>query len=180
MCPHERILSCSLASPCTRLSRAQSTIKGSDFHRGVCLPMDGPFGQHTRLDVKTTMDLPGSSDASVATRAVPLDPAGLPVALPVTATFPWPSTYSSVSASGPLSRGSSGFTCVTARMSPCLRLAHVVTSMCPRLGSRWAGLALAGAGIAPAGSAGLCLAHRRSLRYRPLPDRHIVRIADRR
>ena len=86
--------------------------------------------------VKTTMALPGSSDASLAMRAVPLDPAGLPVALPVTATFPWPSTYSSVSASGPFSRGSSGFTCVTARLSHCLRLAHVVTSMCPRLGSR--------------------------------------------
>jgi hypothetical protein len=77
MCPHARLLSGSLAAPWTRLSRARRTIKGSDFHRGVCLPMDGPFGQHTRLHVKTPMDLPGSSDASVSTRAVPLDPAGI-------------------------------------------------------------------------------------------------------
>jgi hypothetical protein len=31
------------------------------------------------------------------------------------------------------------FTCVTARASLCLRLAHVVTSMRPRLDSRWGG-----------------------------------------
>src|SRR5437870_9308166 len=31
------------------------------------------------------------------------------------------------------------FTCVTARTSLCLRLAHVVTSMSPRLDSRWGG-----------------------------------------
>ena len=29
--------------------------------------------------------------------------------------------------------------CVTDRASPCLRLAHFVTSMTPRLGSRWGG-----------------------------------------
>jgi hypothetical protein len=49
MFPHKRILSCSLASPWTRLSRPRSTIKGSDFPRGVCLPLDGPFSRHTRL-----------------------------------------------------------------------------------------------------------------------------------
>jgi hypothetical protein len=75
--PHQRVLPCSLASPCTRLSRARSTTKGSDFHRSICLPMDGPFRWHTRHHAKTTMDLPGSSDASLSTRAVPLDPAGL-------------------------------------------------------------------------------------------------------
>src|SRR5262245_30701255 len=48
MFPYERLLSCSLVSPCTRLSRARSTTKGSDFHRSVCLPMDGPFSWHTR------------------------------------------------------------------------------------------------------------------------------------
>ena len=116
-------------------------------------------------------DLPGSSDASVSTRAVPLDPAGLPVALPVAATFPWPSTCSSVSASGHLSRGSFGFTCVTARVSPCLRFSpcRYLHEPKTRFPVRW--LALAGAGIAPAGSAGLSLAHQSILRYRRL--RHI-------
>src|ERR1019366_3800750 len=53
------------------------------------------------------------------------------------------------------------FTCVTARPSLCLRLAHVVTSISPRLDSRWGGYPLAGAGFSPAGSAKLRLAHRR-------------------
>ena len=52
------------------------------------------------------------------------------------------------------------FTCVTARASLCLRFAHVVTSTSARLDSRWGGSPLAGAGIAPAGSARLALAHR--------------------
>jgi hypothetical protein len=41
-----------------------------------------------------------------------------------------------------------------ARVSPCLRLAPVVTFTNPRLGSRWGGLPLAEAGMTPAGSAG--------------------------
>jgi hypothetical protein len=49
MCPHASLLPCSLASPGTRLSRAPSTLKGSDFHRGGCLLRAGPCSQPTRL-----------------------------------------------------------------------------------------------------------------------------------
>src|ERR1700758_656504 len=58
------------------------------------------------------------------------------------------------------------FTCVTAWTSLCLRLTHVVTFMSPRLDSRWGGSSLSGAGISPAESAGLSLAHRKILGYR--------------
>ena len=147
----------------------------SEYYQGIRLPprrlpsCGWSFQLAYSTPAKTPMDLPGSSDASVSTRAVPLDPAGISGRhRHLSAAFSWPSTCSSVSASGRLSRGSSGFTCVTARVSPCLRLTHVVTSMRSRLGSRWTGLALAGAGIAPTGSAGLRLAHRSILRYRRL------------
>jgi hypothetical protein len=121
MCPHARLLSGSLAAPWTRLSRARRTLQGptapgASACRWLVLSV-------RLLDCygKTPLALPGSSDASLAMRAVPVDPAGLPVAWPGTAPFPWPATYASVSASGPFSRGASGFPCVTARVSPCLR-----------------------------------------------------------
>jgi hypothetical protein len=52
------------------------------------------------------------------------------------------------------------FTFVTARMSLCLRLTHIVTSMSPRLDPWWSGsLLLAKMGISPIGNAKLRLAH---------------------
>lgn len=59
MGPHESILPCSLASPWTRLSRARSPLKSSDFHRGVCLPLDGPVSQPTRLPSRPRWLSPG-------------------------------------------------------------------------------------------------------------------------
>jgi hypothetical protein len=66
----------------------------------------------------------------------PETPPDSPAASPFAAAFSWPSTYASVSASGPCSRGSSGFTGVTARVSPCLRFVRVVPSTHPRRGPR--------------------------------------------
>lgn len=56
----------------------------SEYYQGIRLPPQRlpPCGWSIRLAysalTKTAMDLPGSSDASLATRAVPLDPAGTP------------------------------------------------------------------------------------------------------
>src|SRR5262249_32811008 len=64
-----QLSTCSAASPCTRFSRAPSTTSGSDFHYGVCLPVDGPFSRHTRppcCAIKTAVDLPGSVTLSDA------------------------------------------------------------------------------------------------------------------
>ena len=50
-----------------------------------------------------------------------------------------PSRYSTLSACGRRLTRLNRFTCVTARPSLCLRLAHVVTSISPRLDFRWGG-----------------------------------------
>lgn len=50
-----------------------------------------------------------------------------------------PSRYSTLSACGRRLTRLNRFTCVTARPSLCLRLAHVVTSISPRLDYRWGG-----------------------------------------
>ena len=50
-----------------------------------------------------------------------------------------PSRYSTLSACGRRLTRLNRFTCVTACPSLCLRLAHVVTSISPRLDSRWGG-----------------------------------------
>src|SRR5215475_9978164 len=55
----------------------------AEYYQGIRLPpwrlpsYGWSFQSAYSTLVKTTMDLPGSSDASVSTRAVPLDPAGL-------------------------------------------------------------------------------------------------------
>jgi hypothetical protein len=54
----------------------------SEYYQGIRLPSRHlpPCGWSIQLaysaKTKTAMDLPGSSDASISTRAVPLDPAG--------------------------------------------------------------------------------------------------------
>src|SRR5262245_23521984 len=61
------------------------------------------------------------------------------------------------------------FTCVTARPSLCLRLAHVVTSMNPRLDSRWGGsFPLPGRELHPLEAPGLRLSHQNSFADRDL------------
>src|SRR6516225_2217199 len=89
-----------------------------------------------------------------------------------------PSRFSTLSAPGCVTR-LNRFTCVTAWTSLCLRLTHVVASMSPRLDSRWGGSSLSGAGVSPAGSAGLNLAHRlrplgRSTKHNPITFAYLV------
>ena len=59
ICVFGRNSFCPAASPCTWLSHAPSTTSGSDSHRGVRLPVDGPFSRRTPIS-KTVMGLPGS------------------------------------------------------------------------------------------------------------------------
>src|SRR5213594_921023 len=142
MFPWLSFSTCSAASPCTRLSRAPSTTGGSDFHDGVCLPMDGRsvriLDRSFRL-IKTAVDLPGSVSLPFPPVPCSQTPPEFPAPSPLTGAY-WclpsfrpcrPPVYRITR----LNR----FTCVTARTSLGLRLAHVVTSMSPRLDSRWSG-----------------------------------------
>src|SRR5260370_5488059 len=80
-------------------------------------------------------------DASISGRAVLLDPAAVSGGHRHSDRLLLPSRYSTLSACGCRLTRLDCFTCVTARPSLCLRLAHVVTSISPRLDSRWGGLA---------------------------------------
>src|SRR5206468_4955372 len=65
------------ASPCTRLSRAPSTIDESDSHCRLCLSLDVPRSSlPTRVRGGTAVGLPGSCRLPCC-RAVLLDPAGV-------------------------------------------------------------------------------------------------------
>jgi hypothetical protein len=156
---------CSAASPCTRLSRAPSTISGSDFHNGVCVPMDGPFSSHTRPVVSTNQDRRGSPrfrDASISVRAVLSDPAGVSDPLASYGDLLVPSKYSTLSASGLSCHEAQslhlryGLDVALPTLSPC-RYLHKPKArfLVGRL------FPLARAGIPPAGSARLRLAHRK-------------------
>src|SRR5262245_237782 len=140
MCPWPSSSTCSAASPCTRLSRAPSTTSGSDFHDSVGLPMDGPFSRPTRsIAFKTIVDLPGSVTLPYppvpCSQTPPESPAPSPLAGAYWCLPSFRPCRPPVHRITRLNR----FTCVTARTSLCLRLAHVVTSMSPRLDSRWDG-----------------------------------------
>jgi hypothetical protein len=139
MFPWSSFSTCSAASPCTRLSRAPSTTGESDFHDGVRFLMDGPFSLRTRPVVSDDQDRRGSPRfrfASVSTRAVLSDPAGVSSPHASFGSLLLPSKFSP-----PVYRVTrlNRFTCVTARTSLCLRLAHVVTSTSPRLDCWWGG-----------------------------------------
>src|SRR4029450_4423264 len=125
-----------VASPCKRLSRAQSTTNESDFHIGfrhsLNVSRSGvPVGCRRRT--VWISQVPG---VSISDRAVLSDPAGVSRALALAIA------YCSLPGVRPfrppvvvvtrLNR----FTCVTARSSLCLHLTHVVTSMSPRLDSQ--------------------------------------------
>src|SRR5208283_2742839 len=103
----------------------------------------------------------GKKEARYTVHAVLLDPAGVSSDLLLCGRLLLPSRFSTLSASGYVTR-LNRFTCVTAWTSLCLRLTHVVTFMSPRLDSRWVGSSLSGAGVSPAESAGLNLAHRKT------------------
>jgi hypothetical protein len=157
---------CSAASPCARLSRAPSTTSGSDFHNGVCLPMGGPFSRHTRVAGRRSQDPRGSPrfrDASMSARAVLSDPAGVSGPLALCGSLLVPSKFSTLSASGCSCHEAQslhlryGPDVALPTLSPC-RYLHE-----PKARFQVGRLVpLAWAGIAPAGSARLSLAHRRT------------------
>ena len=161
MCPWPSFSTCSAASPCTRLSRAPSTTSGSDFHDSVGLPMDGPFSRPTRCSAQDRRGSPRFRDASLSARAVLSDPAGVSSPLASCGDLLVPSKYSTLSASGlPTHEAQSlhlryGPDVALPTLSPC-RYLHEPKARFPvgRL------FPLAWAGIAPAGSARLCLARR--------------------
>lgn len=157
---------CSAASPCARLSRAPSTVSGSDFHNGVCVPMDGPFSPHTRPIVSTDQDRRGSPRfrvASFSARAVLSDPAGVSNPLASYGNLLVPSKYSTLSASA-----------LSCHEAQSLHLRYGLDVALPTLSScRYLHkpkarflvgrlFPLTRAGITPAGSARLRLAHRSS------------------
>jgi len=162
MFPWTSYSTCPAASPCTRLSRAPSTTSESDFHRRFCLPqlvrsvdILGPL-----FPDRDGGGSPRCHDASISAHAVLLDPAGVSSDHRLCGRLLLPSRFSTLSASGCVTR-LNRFTCVTAWTSLGLRLTHVVTFMSPKLDSWWGGSSLSGAGVSPAGSAGLSLAHRK-------------------
>jgi hypothetical protein len=80
---------------------------------------------------------PRSLDASFSVRAVLSDPAGVSGTLAITGAYCCLPRFRPCRPPGHSLTRLNRFPCSTARTSPCLRLAHVVTSMSPRLGSRW-------------------------------------------
>src|SRR5712692_2139664 len=164
MCPWPRLSTCSAASPCARLSRAPSTTSGSDFHDRVGLPMDGPFSWPTRpFAGPDRRGSPRFRDASLSARAVLSDPAGVSSSLAVCGSLLVPSKFSTLSASG-LSCHEAlslhlryGPDVARPTLSPC-RYLHEPKArfQVERL------ILLAWAGVSPAGSARLSLAHRSS------------------
>src|SRR5262245_29063461 len=167
MCPWPSSSTCSAASPCTRLSRAPSTTSGSDFHDSVGLPMGGPFSRPTRCPAQDRRGSPRFRDASISARAVLLDPAGVSRPLASSGSLLVPSKYSTLSASGlPTHEAPSlhlryGPDVALPTLSPCRYLhAPKARFQVGRL------IPLAWAGIAPAGSARLRLAHRNTIASR--------------
>jgi len=164
MCPWPSFSTCSASSPCARLSRAPSTIGGSDFHNGVGLPMDGPFSRPTRS--LTDQDRHGSPrfhDASFSVRAVLSDPAGVSSSLAFRGSLLVPSKFSTLSASGCKSNEAQslhlryGLDVARPTLSPCRYLHEPkVRFQVGRL------IPLSRAGVSPAGSAWLILAHQSS------------------
>jgi hypothetical protein len=164
MFPWLSLSTCSAASPCAQLSRAPSTPSGSDFHHDVGLPMDGPFSWPTRS--LTGQDRGGSPrfrHASFSVRAVLSDPAGVSGSLASTGNLLVPSKFSTLSASGLSCHEAQslhlryGLDIALSTLSPC-RCLHAPKTrfLVGRL------VPLSRAGVSPAGSARLILAHQRS------------------
>ena len=177
MCPWPRFSTCSAASPCARLSRAPSTTSGSDFHDGVGFPMDGPFSRPTRSVVgQDHRGSPRFRDASVSARAVLSDPAGVSGSLASYGSLLVPSKFSTLSASGSPNHEAQS---LHLRYGPDVALPTLSPCCClhepkARFQVGWL-IPLAWAGIAPAGSARLGLAHRRSPRCQHRPAHRPLR-----
>src|SRR5439155_2865423 len=168
MCPWPSFSTCSAASPCARLSRAPSTTSGSDFHGGIGLPMDGPFSRPTQsIAGQDRRGSPRFRDASMSARAVLSDPAGVSSSLAHCGSLLVPSKFSTLSASGLSNHEAQslhlryGPDVARPTLSPC-RYLHEPKArfQVERL------VLLAWAGIAPAGSARLGLAHRKRCHVR--------------
>src|SRR5437773_2620194 len=162
MCPWPSFSTCAAASPCARLSRAPSTTSGSDFHDSSSLPMDGPFSRPTRsIAGQDRRGSPRFRDASFSIRAVLSDPAGVSSSLACCGSLLVPSKFSTLSASACSSHEAQS---LHLRYSP--DVARPTLSPCRYLHEPKARfqvgrlIPLAWAGIAPAGSARLNLAHR--------------------
>ena len=152
---------CLAPSPCTRLSRAPSTygrVRLPAPHRPslegfLSVGLLGPAGSRDDDGSPRFLTLPFRTCRALRPRRSLRQSSPL-----ATAYCCLPELRLCRPADDNLTR-LNRFTCVTARPSLCLRLAHVVTSISPRLDSRWGGYPLAGAGFSPAGSAKLRLAH---------------------
>src|SRR5438128_1787279 len=164
MCPWPSFSTCSAASPCARLSRAPSTTSGSDFHGGIGLPMDGPFSRPTQsIAGQDRRGSPRFRDASMSARAVLSDHAGVSSSLANCGSLLLPSQFSTLSASGLSNHEAQSLhlrydpDVARPTLSPC-RYLHEPKArfQVERL------VPLAWAGISPAGSARLSLAHRKS------------------
>src|SRR5262250_974242 len=167
MFPRTSNSTCPAASPCTRLSRAPSTPSGSDFHRRIYLPQDLPIRLIYSGPLQPAQGGGGSPrflGASISAHAVLLDPAGVSTTIAFCGRLLLPSRYSTLSASGlPCHEAQSlhlryGLGVALSTLSPCCCLHEPKT----RFLVEWLVL-LARAGVSPAGSARLILAHRSRL-----------------
>ena len=116
----------------------------SDFRRSVCFPQECSISVGI-LDLlcrqtKTTTDLSGPSTLPVPNMPCSLTPPQSPATIARCGGLLLPSRhYDPVGLRFNTFTRLNSFTCVTACSSLCLRLAHVVTFMSPRLDSRWGG-----------------------------------------
>jgi hypothetical protein len=119
----------------------------SEYYQRIRLPLQRlPFSgmihivRHTQPTEGAGQDHSGSLrflDTSFSERAVPTTPPQSPATLPFAVCLLLPSShYNAVGLRVYIFTRLNGFTFVTARSSLCLRLAHVVTLMSPRLDSR--------------------------------------------
>ena len=117
--------------------RSEYRMGESDFHRRFDFPQDGPFG----LPTPSACDRDGGGSPRFLTLPFPgmpcsQTPPQSPAVIACSDCLLLPSRYSTLSACGCQLTRLYRFTCVTACPSLCLRLAHVVTSISPRLDSR--------------------------------------------
>ena len=116
----------------------------SEYYQRVRLPPPRlpPSGRSLRLaysinPIKTAVDLPGPSTRPSPSMPRSQTPPGSPAPSPLADAYSCLPRLQPCRPPDFMVTRLDRFLCSTARTSPCLRLAHVVTSMSPRLGSRW-------------------------------------------
>ena len=128
-----------VASPCIWLSQTRSTTNRSDFLRRICLLSVVPDAGHTRAFARGNEGSPKFRPYPSPTVPWSKTPPDSPMILPFAITyFRLPSVRRGRHPVAVVTR-LNPFTCVTARLSLCLHLTHIVTSMSPRLDSGWSG-----------------------------------------